>query len=70
MAVASSLALRRKLEREGKLQTFHDKVTEGVSKGQYRLITPAIEKEFTGLPQSYQLVKYVCKDTSATTKIR
>ena len=69
MAVASSLALRRKLEREGKLQSFHDKLTEGISKQQYRLINQDVEKEFTGLPQSFQLVNYVCKDTSATTKI-
>ena len=70
MAAASSLALRRKLEREGKLQSFHEKLTEGISKQQYRLIDPVVEKEFSGLPQSFQLVNYVCKDTSATTKIR
>ena len=61
VAAASSLALRRKLEREGKLQSFHDKLTEGISKQQYRLINQDVEKEFTGLPQSYQLVNYVCK---------
>jgi hypothetical protein len=70
MAVASSLSLRRKLEREGKLLSFHEKLTEGISKQQYRLIDPLVEQEFLGLPQSFQLVNYVCKDTSATTKIR
>ena len=38
MAAASSLALRRKLERDGKLQAFHDKLCEGITKGQYCLI--------------------------------
>ena len=70
MAVASSLALRKKLEKDGKLLAFHDKVYEGVSKGQYRLINDEVEKEYIGLPQSFQLVNYVCKETSATTKIR
>jgi hypothetical protein len=45
-------------------------LTEGILKQQYRLIDPVVEKEFSGLPQSFQLVNYVCKDTSATTKIR
>ena len=62
MAVASSLAFRRKLERDGKLQTFHEKLCEGITKGQYRLIDAAVEKEYMNLPQSYQLVNYVCKE--------
>ena len=44
MAAASSLALRRKLEREGKLQSFHEKLTEGILKQQYRLIDPVLQK--------------------------
>ena len=53
MAVASSLALRRKLEKDGKLHAFHDKVCEGISKGQYRLINDEVEKEYMNLPQSF-----------------
>ena len=32
MAVASSLALRRKLEKETKLKTFHQKLPKGINK--------------------------------------
>ena len=39
-------------------------------KGQYRLINDDVEKEYMNLPQSFQLVNYVCKESSATTKIR
>ena len=70
MAFAASESLWKKLLRDGKLDSFHEKVMEGVAKKQYLLVDETVEKEFEGLPCSFQLINYVVKDTSATTKIR
>ena len=70
MAVAASESLRRKLLRDNKLDAFQSKVIEGINKKQYVVISDTVAKELEGLPQSFQLINYVIKDTSATTKIR
>ena len=39
-------------------------------KKQYTLIDADCEATHSGLPVSYQLINFICKDTSASTKIR
>ena len=70
MARTSSESLMKKLLRDKKLEAFHAKVWEGVTKKQYTLIDADCEAAHSGLPVSYQLINFICKDTSASTKIR
>ena len=56
--------------RDNQMDAFHAKVIEGINKQQYMVINYDVAKELEGLPQSWQLINYVIKDTSATTKIR
>ena len=70
MAVAASESLRKKLLKDNRLDASHTKVIEGINKQQYKVINDDVAKELEGLPQSWQLINYVIKDTSATTKIR
>ena len=70
MAKTSSESLRKKLFRDKQIEAFHAKVWEGVSKKQYTLIDADCEAAHAGLPVTYQLINFICKDASASTKIR
>ena len=70
MALESSKRLRVKLKREGKLLQFHNQVWEAVSKKYALPMSPELNSKYEGLPASYQLINFVIKDTSATTKLR
>jgi hypothetical protein len=70
MARISSESLRKKLLKKGKLVDFHLKFMDRVDKHHCQLITPEIETAHAGLPQSWQFINYVIKESSASTKIR
>ena len=70
MARMSSESLRKKLIREGKLEAFNSKVWEGVDKGQYVIVDKEVQEQHQDEPVSYQLINYIIKDTSASTKLR
>jgi hypothetical protein len=70
MARLSLQALRKKLLKEGKLLDFHKKGMDGVEKQHCKLITREVEKAHQSLLQSWQLINYVVKESSASTKIR
>ena len=70
MARMSSESLRKKLIREGKLEAFNSKVWEGVDKGQYVIVDKEVQEQHQDEPVSYQLINYIIKDTSASTKLQ
>ena len=70
MAKKASLNLRKKLEKENILLQFHDQIQEAKSLEHMELLSPERLKALDKLPVSYQLINYVKKDTSATTKLR
>ena len=53
MARLSTESLRKKLIREGKIETFNSKVWEGVTKGQYVIIDKQVQAEHENEPVSY-----------------
>ena len=68
IAVQSSTNLRKKLEREGYLTEFHDQIMSAVNKGEFLEVNDDVRKMHDGLPYSYQLINYVHKATSSSTK--
>ena len=66
----SSTNLRKKLEREGYLEDFHAQIWAAVEKGEFVEVTDEIKQLHQGLPFSFQLVNYVHKATSSSTKLR
>ena len=70
MAIAASRSLRKKLLKSGKAEEFHGKVMDGLSKQHYVEVTDDVEKAHSKLPKSYQLINYVQKQSSASTKVR
>ena len=70
MAMAASKSLRRKLLKSGQAEEFHLKVLDGLEKGHMVEVTPQVQKVHDGLPQSYQLINYVHKESSGSTKLR
>ena len=70
IAVQSSTNLRKKLEREGYLVDFHDQIWDAVKKGEFVEVNDEIRHLHHGLPFSFQLVNYVHKATSSSTKLR
>merc|ERR1711954_536294 len=49
---------------------FHDKVIDSLTKGHTALMTDQMKKDYEGLPRSYQLINFVVKESSASTKLR
>ena len=70
MAIAASRSLRKKLLKTGKAEEFHAKVMDGLSKKHYVVVTDEVERAHSELPKSYQLINYVQKQSSASTKVR
>ena len=70
MAMAASKSLRRKLLKSGRAEEFHLKVLDGLEKGHMVEVTPQVQKAHDKLPQSYQLINYVHKESSGSTKLR
>merc|ERR1712030_159827 len=70
IAVQSSTSLRKKLEREGYLMDFHTQIWDAVQKGEFVEVDDEVRRVHQGLPFSFQLVNYVHKATSSTTKLR
>ena len=70
MALQSSKSLRKKLIKNGKIHEFHDKVVDSVTKGHVAVMTPKMKRDHENLPRSYQLINYVVKESSASTKLR
>ena len=69
-AIKSSCNLRRKLIKEGQIDDFHLKVWEGVEKQQYVVVTDEVQQLHQKYPESYQLINYIVKESSASTKLR
>ena len=70
VATQSSLNLRRKLKREGYLSDFHTQIWDSVEKGKFTEVTDQVRDAHQGLPFRYQLINYVHKATSNSTKLR
>ena len=70
MALKSSESLRNRLCKINKLQEFHSQISESVAKGHIAEVTDELAARYKGLPISYQLINYVEKPSSATTKLR
>ena len=70
MARNSSLNLRKKLAKENKLEAFDNQVTESIVLKHMAKVDNELRMKYKGLPISFQLINYVEKETSATTKIR
>ena len=70
VAVQSSTNLRKKLEREGFLDEFREQIMTAVNKGEFLQVTDEVKNAHDGLALSYQLINYVHKSTSSTTKLR
>ena len=70
MAIAASKSLRKKLLKSGKAEEFHAKVMDGLSKQHYVEVADEVERAHSKLPKSYQLINYVQKQSSASTKVR
>ena len=70
MAVAASKSLRKKLLKSGKAVEFHAKVLDAATKKHVVEVTDEVAKAHLGLPHSYQLINYVTKESSASTKVR
>ena len=70
MAMESSKALRKKLIKSQKIHEFHAKVMDSVEKGHTAVMTDKMKQQYEGLPKSYQLINYVVKESSASTKLR
>ena len=70
IAIQSSTNLRKKLEREGYLVDFHTQIWDAVQKGEFVEVNDEIRHLHQGLPFSFQLVNYVHKATSSSTKLR
>ena len=70
MALKSSESLRNRLSKLNKLQDFHSQIAESIAKGHVAEITSELATRYKGQPISYQLINYVEKASSATTKMR
>ena len=70
VAVQSSTSLRKKLDKEGYLEDFHEQIMSAVEKGEFMIVTENVKQLHESLPCSYQLVNYVHKTTSSSTKLR
>ena len=53
-----------------KLQDFHSQISESIAKGHVAEVTNELATRYKGQPISYQLINYVEKASSATTKLR
>ena len=69
MAMAASKSLRRKLLKSGRAEEFHAKVMDAMDKQHVIEVTPKVEREHSNLPQSFQLINFVCMESSASTKV-
>ena len=65
----SSINLCKKLEHEGYLAEFNQQIWDAVNKGEFVEVNDEVRKLHEGLPFSYQLVNYVHKSTSNSTKL-
>ena len=62
--------MRNKLDKEGFLDNFHAQIITAIEKGEFVIVTPEVAKAHDGLATSYQLINFVHKSTSTTTKLR
>ena len=70
IAVQSSTNLREKLDKEVFWGDFHEQIMSAVEKGEFMVVTENVKQLHEGLPYSYQLINYVHKTTSSSTKLR
>ena len=70
IAIKSTTNLRNKLDKEGFLDEFHTQITTAIEKGEFVIVTPEVAKAHDGLAMSYQLINFVHKTSSTSTKLR
>lgn len=70
MARNASSSLHKRLKKLGLLTVFDQQIKKSISDGHFIEVTPEIEKEYEGLPRSWQLINYVEKPSSVTTRVR
>ena len=52
------------------MNEFHEQIMSAVNKGEFMQVTDEVKKAHDGLAFSYQLINYVHKTTSSSTKLR
>ena len=67
---ATTIALLKRLQKNGLVQDFHAKMMEGMDAGHSMFLTPEKRSELEGLPRYFCSLNYVQKNSTVTKKIR
>ena len=70
MAKASSVSLHKRLSKAGLLTAFDEQIKKALSSEHMITVTDSVKAEHAQYPSLFQLINYVLKPSSASTKVR